>query len=99
MGGTEEIFGKVRFKHFSQVMSTINPQIQESQQIRSMRHMKKTMPWYIVIRLLKNDSEKEKTLKSREKEKDILYRRTNKRLRADFAEDSNASEKSVEQHL
>lgn len=53
-------------KLFSNLMKTINRQIQQPQKISSRRNMKKTKPRYLIIKLLKT-SDKEKVLKAARK--------------------------------
>lgn len=70
-------------KKFTNLMKTINPQIQEAQQTVS-RINRENYTKVLIIKLLKT-SEKEKILKAPREKKDVIYRGTKIRFSNDFS--------------
>lgn len=80
-------------------MSTVNPQIPGIPTNPKQRRMRKTTPWYNVIKLLKAHSDRKVSFLSKsslERKRHILFR--TKISMTDFSDNPNANEKSVE-HL
>lgn len=72
MGVGKKIFEEIMNKNASNLMKTINRQIQGAQQILSRINIKKTMPRHIIIKLLKISGKKE-ILESRQMKGDTLH--------------------------
>lgn len=86
----KRIFEEIMVKNFQHLMKTINTHTKEAQEITSTRNIKKTIPRFIKIKLLRT-SDKEKILKAARKKDTLQRNKDNDR----FLTGNNANEKTV----
>lgn len=68
----EKTFEEIVADVFPNLMKTVKPQTPEIQWIPSKKHMKKTIPRHVIIKLFKN-SDKKKILKVVKEKKDTIF--------------------------